>query len=272
MLPVGRLQRACSSGHLPGDHSLIVIWTSQGSHGVPCKPSGEAVSCVWAASAASSSAGNTSLGIAPPGYTCMVKSWGAMATQQPHPLVSKSKASKVSLLLLSLNSFTFCRRPTTTQGANISRDILWKKLSLRFISWSIAPRSQVTGNQSVRIRTSSLSGLMQKSWRFLRYLHLCIQTLSPIMGPGTSLRNIIGPEITMLWAVVILSPQGLAQTWQTLEIQIHYLISLEPKVNSLYLKILRVSSALSAWETRQSVGTPQLHPDTPSTRWSCPDG
>lgn len=96
------------------------------------------------------------------------------------------------------------------------------------------------------------------------------------MGPGASLRNITGPEITMLWAVVILSPQGLAQTWQTLEIHIHYLISLELKVNSLYLKILRVSHSLSLClgdKTKCGCTTVTISTQIPpSTHWSCPDG
>lgn len=51
-------------------------------------------------------------------------------------------------------------------------------------------------------------------------------------------------EATMLWTEVILSPQVLSRTWQTLEIQIHFLISLGPKVDSFYLKMLSFSSSL----------------------------
>lgn len=43
MLPVARPQCSCSPGHLPGDHSLLAIQTSQGSHGEPREPPGEAV-------------------------------------------------------------------------------------------------------------------------------------------------------------------------------------------------------------------------------------
>lgn len=52
------------------------------------------------------------------------------------------------------------------------------------------------------------------------------------------------PEATMLWTEIILSPQVLSRTWQTLGFQIHFLISLGPKVDSFYLKMLSFSSSL----------------------------
>lgn len=138
----------------------------------------------------------------------------------------------------------------TTQGTSIPRDTLGKKLSPRFSSCSFAPGPQVIGSQSIsKNQNPFLVRLMQKGWMFPGCWHLCIQTPSPsfeilsIMDPGASLRNITVPEATMLWAEVILSPQGLAQTWQTLDIQIHFLISLEPKVDSFYLKMSSFSSS-----------------------------
>lgn len=35
MLPAARPQCSCSPGHLPHDHSLLAIWTSQGTPGSP---------------------------------------------------------------------------------------------------------------------------------------------------------------------------------------------------------------------------------------------
>ena len=71
------------------------------------------------------------------------------------------------LLLLTHNHFS-CRTPMTSHGTSILRKYFGKNRAQGFInSCSSSPRPQVIGSQSVKIRTSSSCGLMQRGWRFL---------------------------------------------------------------------------------------------------------
>lgn len=132
MLPVGHPLCSCSSGHLPGNYSLL-IRTSQGSNREPYKPSEEAVSGMWVTGAASCSAETPVWGVFLLIYLQCAqhyKKLGAIPTQGLRPLsLFKSEASTSPLLLLSHNFFTFCRRPMMTQGTSIQGTQLGKKLN-----------------------------------------------------------------------------------------------------------------------------------------------